>query len=209
MRTTTRITLLTALMMLFIQCSKNDNNTAPAETVTGSPANTNAVVGNCPDSLRTVRIAYVDYDSLLANYNFAQEIHKELIRKEMSIGNTIDNERKNLRDEAMEFERKMQNNLFLSEETAQAEYKKIVNKDKALLEREQQLVAQLDEERNNKFTELTKCINSYINEYNKCKGYDFILTRIGGNMLYANGSLDITHEIVDGLNAKYKYGFKE
>ena len=52
-------------------------------------------------------------------------------------------------------------------------------------------------------------INNYIKEYNSTKGYDFILTRIGGNMLYANEALDITKDIVDGLNALYDSEMKK
>jgi outer membrane protein len=43
----------------------------------------------------------------------------------------------------------------------------------------------------------------YIQEYNSDKKYDFILTKMGGNMLYTNEALDITKEVVEGLNAKY------
>ena len=43
----------------------------------------------------------------------------------------------------------------------------------------------------------------YIKEYNSDAKYDFILTKMGGNMLYANEALDITNDVVKGLNAKH------
>jgi outer membrane protein len=64
------------------------------------------------------------------------------------------------------------------------------------------MIAELEEYRNTKYTELTQKINGYIQEYNAEAKYDFILTRVGGNMLYANDALDITKDIVNGLNAK-------
>jgi outer membrane protein len=44
----------------------------------------------------------------------------------------------------------------------------------------------------------------YIQEYNSNAKYDFILTKMGGNMLYANDALDITKAVVEGLNTKYE-----
>ena len=48
-----------------------------------------------------------------------------------------------------------------------------------------------------------QCINDYIQEYNSTAKYDFILTKMGGNMLYANEAMDITKYVVKGLNEKY------
>ena len=45
---------------------------------------------------------------------------------------------------------------------------------------------------------------TYIKEYNDMNGYDFILTKIGDNILYANKAYDITMDIIDGLNRRYK-----
>lgn len=221
MKTTKRITLLVALafmQLFFIQCSSSNGDEAAKETTscdcsvkkemtqeTGMAMTDNAGIAvSTTTPTCNIRIAYVDYDSLLVKYNFAQDIQKELIRKELSINNTIEEERKSLQEEAAAFEHKVQNNVFATQERAQSEYEKIMKKDQDLLQRGQEMIAELEEYRNTKFTELTKCINEYIKEYNSNAGYDFILTRMGGNMLYANEALDITKEIINGLNAKYK-----
>jgi outer membrane protein len=46
-------------------------------------------------------------------------------------------------------------------------------------------------------------INAFIKEYNKEKGYNVILSRIGDNILYIDYEMNITQEIIDGLNARY------
>ena len=46
-------------------------------------------------------------------------------------------------------------------------------------------------------------INVYIKEYNKQKGYNVILSRLGDNILYIDSDMNITHEIIEGLNARY------
>ena len=202
MKTTKKITLAVTLIvaqLFFVQCSPKADNAGNADN---SSFNINTVIEGT-DTMRTVKIAYVDYDSLLAKFNYAQEVQKEIIKKEMSINNTIEQERQSLQEEAMEFERKMQNNIYLTQERAQAEYEKIMKKDQELMKRGQAMIAELEKTSNEKYKMLTDCINEHIKEYNKTRGFDFILTRMGGNMLYANEALDITNEIAKGLNAKY------
>lgn len=203
MRTTKNFTLMAALAfiaMLFVQCSAKGNEAAQAAT---APTATEAIADSAATPVCNIKIAYVDYDSLLANYNFAQDVQKELIRREMSINNTIEKERKSLQEEAAAFEYKVQNNVFATQERAQAEYEKIMKKDQDLLQRGQSMIAELEQVRNAKYNELTQCINDYIQEYNSTAKYDFILTKMGGNMLYANEAMDITKYVVKGLNEKY------
>ena len=203
MRTTKNFTLMAALAfiaMLFVQCSAKGNEAAQAAT---APTATEAIADSATTPVCNIKIAYVDYDSLLANYNFAQDVQKELIRREMSINNTIEKERKSLQEEAAAFEYKVQNNVFATQERAQAEYEKIMKKDQDLLQRGQSMIAELEQVRNAKYNELTQCINDYIQEYNSTAKYDFILTKMGGNMLYANEAMDITKHVVKGLNEKY------
>lgn len=209
MRTTKNFTLMAALAfiaMLFVQCSAKSNEPAPATT---APTATEAIADSAATSVCNIKIAYVDYDSLLANYNFAQDVQKELIRREMSINNTIEKERKSLQEEAASFEYKVQNNVFATQERAQAEYEKIMKKDQDLLQRGQTMIAELEQVRNAKYNELTQCINDYIQEYNSTAKYDFILTKMGGNMLYANEAMDITKDVVNGLNEKYSSNEKK
>lgn len=44
----------------------------------------------------------------------------------------------------------------------------------------------------------------FLKEYNKTKGYNLIISNTSfDNLLYADSTLNITKEIVDGLNARY------
>ncbi len=187
--------------MFFIQCApKNSEPATSSVTETAAVANV-ATTASAP--VCNIRIAYVDYDSLLLKFNLAQEMQKELIRKEMSINNIIEKERKTLQEEAAAFETKVQNNVFATQERAQAEYEKIMKKDQELLQRSQAMIAEFEKESITKSSEVTQSIMEYIKEYNSDAKFDFILTKMGGNMLYANEALDITDEVVKGLNAKH------
>lgn len=205
MRTTKTIMLLAALafiQLIFVQCAPKNSESATADQTVETTGTT--IVTNADSTpVCNIRIAYVDYDSLLLSYDFAQDVQKELLRKEMSINNIIEKERKSLQEEVATFENKVQNNVFATQERAQAEYEKIMKKDQELMQRGQALIAEFEETRLTKSNEVTQSIISYIQEYNSNAKYDFILTKMGGNMLYSNEALDITKDVVKGLNEKY------
>lgn len=49
--------------------------------------------------------------------------------------------------------------------------------------------------------QLNDSIQAFIKEYNKTKGYDAILFKAAG--VYFNPALDITDEVIKGLNERY------
>jgi outer membrane protein len=78
-----------------------------------------------------------------------------------------------------------------------------MKKEQEIMKLEQRLTMEFEQEGLAKNKALRDSINSFIKTYNNTKGYDFILTKFGDNLLYANEALNITQEIVDGLNREY------
>ena len=78
------------------------------------------------DSSITLPIAYVNVDSLLMNYNFAKDLNESLLRKEESTRATLNQRQNQINSAAQEFERKLRNNAFLSQERAQQEQERII-----------------------------------------------------------------------------------
>ena len=74
----------------------------------------------------TLKIAYVDVDTLLINYSLWIELNEEMIRKEESVRATLNEKAKSLQSEYEEFERKLNNNAFATRERAEAEQKRIL-----------------------------------------------------------------------------------
>lgn len=195
MRTTKKIVLSAAfslLLLSFTQCTKE-----------AQPAQPQAPQTESLDSVQGIKIAYVEYDSLMAKYLLAIDIHKEMMRKETNINNTIEQKANSLQEEQAEFTRKYQNNVFATAERAQEEYERLARKEQEILQLQQTLVAEYENELQMYHRQLRDSVNNYIIEYNNAKGYDYILTKVGDNILYANEALDITQEVVDGLNSRY------
>ena len=186
--------LTVACIILFTQCAKNTEHTAEVHS-------------NCTvslDSIKGIRIAYVNLDTVMYRYEFALDINKEIISKETRINNTLDGKRKRLEEEVAEFEYKCNAKLLANEEQFIEERDRILKKEQEYINLREELYMQLESENMARSKELRDSINNYILEHNKTNGYDFILTKIGDNILYANSAFDITNEIVKGLNKRYK-----
>lgn len=206
MRTTKTIALFAAMaatVFTFAQCtgSKENKTEAPAAETT---ATTDSIAAEVKEEKPSLKIAYVEYETLMTKYEFAVDINKEMMRKEKNITNTIEGKGKSLQAEQAEFTRKYQNNVFATPERAQEEYDRIAKQEQDIIKLQQNLIAEYEKEQIAKNKAMRDSITNFIKEYNATKGYDFILTRVGDEILYANEAYDITEEIVEGLNQRYK-----
>ena len=162
------------------------------------------------DSMPTLRIAYVDIDTLLTSYNLWIELNEDMIRKEENVRATLNEKAKDLQTDYEDFERKLNNNAFVTRERAEAEQNRILKKREELEALQERLSNELMVENNKNSVLFRDSINAYINDYNKVHKYNIILSRIGDNILYIDNAMNITQDIIDGLNARHeKYGKKK
>lgn len=179
------------LMLTFTQC-----NNAPQQAVpTAAPV--------VCDTTPALRIAYVDIDTLLTNYKLWIQLNEEMIRKEENIRATLNEKAKKLQADYEEFERKLNNNAFATRERAESEQSRILKQREDLELLQERLSNELAIENNKNNVLFRDSINAFINAYNKVKGYNVILSRLGDNILYIDSNMNITQEIIDGLNARY------
>ena len=155
------------------------------------------------DSTPALKIAYVDIDTLLTSYNLWIELNEEMIRKEENIRATLNEKAKNLQADYEDFERKLNNNAFVTRERAEAEQTRILKKREELELLQERLTNELAIENNKNSLLFRDSINAFIRDYNKEHGYNIILSRIGDNILYIDYAMNITQDIIDGLNARH------
>lgn len=170
---------------------------------TNAPQQAPVVTQVVCDSASQLKIAYVDIDTLLTNYKLWIELNEEMIRKEENARATLNEKAKNLQTEYEEFERKLNNNAFVTRERAESEHNRILKKNQDLEQLQERLSNELAIENNKNNVLFRDSINAFIKEYNKVKGYNVILSRLGDNILYIDHEMNITQEIIDGLNARY------
>src|SRR5690554_6623409 len=156
------------------------------------------------DSSVTLPIAYVNVDSLLMNYNFAKDLNESLLRKEESTRASLNQRQNQINSAAQEFERKLRNNAFLSQERAQQEQERIVQMNQEYQQLAERLTQEFMLEQEKMNFQMEDTIKSRMIEFNKNKNYEIIFSnRTTSTVLYADKKYDITNDVVEFLNSKY------
>ena len=156
------------------------------------------------DSSITLPVAYVNLDSLLMNYNFAKDLNEALMRTEESSRATLVQKERQFNAAVQEFQRKMQNNAFLSTDREQQEQQRIMKMQQEYQEMAGRLSQEFAIEQQKLNIELSDTVKVRLKEFNKSKGYQIIFSNTGSdNILYADKKYDITKDVTDFLNKKY------
>lgn len=152
-----------------------------------------------------LKLAYVDVDSLLGQYEFSKDLNETMIKKEENVRATLNQKARELQNQVTEFQRKAQNNAFLSQERMQQEQERLGKMQQNLQDLQNRLSTEMQSENQKHTLMLRDSIRNFLKEYNKTKKYSMIFSNAGlENLLYADSTYNITPEIVKGLNARYK-----
>lgn len=156
-----------------------------------------------------MKVAYVEVDSLMSQYNFCKEYTLILQKKSNNARNTLNQKGNQLQKAAANFQEKLQSNGFTSREEAERVQMALQRQQQDLQELQNRLGSELDAE-TAKFNEaLRDSLQNFLKVYNKSKKYDIILSKAGDNILYAAKKYDITQDVINGLNKRYKSTIKK
>ncbi len=151
-----------------------------------------------------LKIAYVEIDTLMSQYEFCKDYTILMNRKGENIRATLAGKERALQAKAAELQKKYETNQFTTKEQ--------VEQAQMSLAKQQQDLQALNDRLSNDFAaeqmkynnEMRDSIQSFLKEYNKTKKFDYIISKVGDNILTANAKYDITKEVVNGLNKRYK-----
>ena len=161
------------------------------------------------ESSTGMKIAYVEVDSLMTQYDFAKDYSVTLQKKSNNARNTLTQKGNQLQAAVNNFQQKLNNNGFTSREQAASVQAAIERQQRDLQELQVRLESELANE-TQKFNEaLRDSLNNFLTSYNKDKKYDLILSKAGDNILFADHRYDITKDIINGLNKRYKPAAKK
>jgi len=166
------------------------------EEVTNENAQTEETVG--------IKIAYVELDTLMSQYQLYKDYSEVLTRKGNNIQKTLAQKQRALESHAAAVQKKYESNGFTTRDE--------VERAQASIQKEQNDLAELADRLQNEFAmeqarineEARDSIQSFLKRYNKTKKYDYVLVKAGDNLLVANPKFNITNDIVKGLNKRYK-----
>lgn len=149
----------------------------------------------------TTNIRYVDSDTLMAKYNFAKDFQEAAMRAASRIDAARQAKGAEIQKFAAAVEQKARSNGYLTEASYNADMQKLQKMQQDAESYLANLSRNSDNELQQMQTQMADTIEKFVKNYNVSKGYDAILYKNAG--IYFNPSLDITKEIVEGLNANY------
>ncbi len=188
------LTIAAVAATVFASC-----NNAPKENDTAADA---------PAAPAELKIAYVEVDSVMSQYVFAKESQEALQKKAQNIQNTLASKQQALEAAATKLQQDYQANA-LTQDMAQTRQAAIQRQSNDLQALNQRLTNEFQAETDRFNAALSDSIQHYLAAYNKDKKYSLILTKVGDNILFADKKLDITKEVIAGLNKAYKPAKKE
>ena len=151
-----------------------------------------------------LKIAYVEIDTLMSQYEFCKDYTILMNKKGENIRATLAGKERALQAKAAEMQKKYETNQFTTKEQ--------VEQAQMALAKQQQDLQALNDRLSNDFAaeqmkynnEMRDSIQAFLKEYNKAKKFDYIISKAGDNILIANAKYDITKDVVNGLNKRYK-----
>jgi outer membrane protein len=145
-----------------------------------------------------VSIVYVNTDTLLHNLDFYKTRKAEFEAKQERIKNDLEAESNRLQSDAEAYQQK---GAMMTESERQKTEEQLMMRQQNLMKKKDDMIEKLDNEQAKFSDELYTKLNSYLKDYNKDKNYTYILGyQKGGGILLANDSLDVTNQILQGLN---------
>ncbi len=146
------------------------------------------------------KVAYIDLDSLQNNYTYYKKIKIEFERKQAVANDEISGMQKKYQNRAMQLQQKGATMTPQEQEAAMHE----INKMQQDLQSRKQAIDNDLYNYNSKMKEdiLTR-IQDYLKQYNKDGRYSYIFSYEPGFMFYKDSTLNITPDVIAGLNELY------
>ncbi len=147
-------------------------------------------------------IVYVNSDSLLEQYEFFKNERNLFEAAQNRIKNELKTQGERLQQDVDLYQKQAIGMTDL--ERGQKE-EQLSMKQQQLMQRKEELLNKLDEDQGRSSEELYSRLNLYLKKLNKSRNYNFVLGfQKGGGILFANDSLNITKDVIEGLNKEYR-----
>ena len=182
------VIMLLSLSLLFSNCDKDNED------------NDNYVGAD-----NSFKIAYVKTDTLAEAYEYYNDLKTSLMLEQQEIEAELNARYKSLQTKYLQVQRDLQNRMITPTSSQQKQEKLALEQQK--LQQDQQRYELEIMEKTQKLTlEILDSIQNYLDIYNKKYKYSMIMASdtLGSNLLYADKNLDITKDVIKGLNKRYR-----
>lgn len=143
------------------------------------------------------KVAYIDLDSLQNNYSYYKKIKTDFERKQSQANDEITAMQKKYQNRAMQLQQKASTMNQKEQEEAMRE----INKMQQDLQSRKQTIDNNLYNYNSKMKEdILNRIQDFLKDYNKDGKYSYIFSYEPGFMFYKDSTLNITPDVIAGLN---------
>ena len=175
------------IYVLFFSSKTSENTEVVTSEGTGVPTD--------------LTFAYIKVDSLILNYDLAQELHDSFTKSQESYTKQYASQRTRFEEQYASFQEKVQRGGFLTEQIALKERDRLVAEQEKIQKLDQELSTKLAELQGANNNRLRDSLMNYLDTYNKNKKYSYILD--ASAILIGEEMHNITAEILNALNARY------
>jgi outer membrane protein len=158
-----------------------------------------AIKGNATTTARS-KVAYIDLDSLQNNYTYYKKIKADFERKQSAANDEIGGMQKKYQARASQLQQKGPTMNQQEQESAMQEINKM---QQDLQSRKQEIDNELYTYNSKMKEDILTRIQNFLKDYNKDGKYSYIFSYEPGFMFYKDSTLNITPDVVDGLNSLY------
>lgn len=149
-------------------------------------------------------IVYVNIDSVAINYKMYKDLIKEFTVKAEKAQKELEGRATTFQKELQSFENEVKNGL-ITRTGAMEKEQQLQVKQQEIMQYREQVLGKLSEEETVMTNKIRYNIQQFIEKFNDEAKYDMIISTssASGTVLTANPNLDITLDILNGLNAEY------
>ena len=148
-------------------------------------------------------IVYIQLDRILQEYDMANDLRSVVETKVQNIQAEVDRRGKKLENDVNDFQEKLNKGL-MTRSVAEVQGQKLQQQEAEFNNFANQKNNEIIEEQTVMMNQLADAIKTYLDKYNEEKQYAMILTNQGGApVITGDPGLDITDEVLAGLNEEY------
>jgi len=148
-------------------------------------------------------LAYVDMDTLVYKYDMYLDLAAEFEVKAAKAEADLSSKQRSLENAIADYEEKATKGLMTQVQMRTTE-ESLTQRQQAFMQQREQVLTQLTDEERVMLNQIHHSIVDFLKEYNSDYRYQMILsTSAGSPVLNASPELDITREVLAGINKKY------
>lgn len=153
-----------------------------------------------------ISIAYFNMDSVMSQWDLYYDYQQDLEQKQTELETDFAGRTETFYQSVQDAQYKIERGLVTRSEAEELN-QQLQNQQQNLQNLQNQYMSQLQEEGMVKNRQMLDMIEKYVAELSQKNGFSYVYSySFGGNLIYGAKPYDITAQVVQGLNEKYKPG---